>query len=444
MSLAPVASRNHLRRMNAPAIVPAMGARPLRVAALVDLERCPAAGGHVKCWERIAEAAVRGPGTVDLTVHFQGAAEGREELAPHVRIETHRPVFSTRRLGFLSGIADHTDLAPLHPRLLRALADVDVIHTTDAYFAYARTAMRMSRRGIPVTTSIHTDTPSYTPLYTEQTIRRVFGASLPARFLNDTIRIPERCAAAMRNRLIRHARACARVLVGERDDLDAARAMFGDRVGRLRRGVDRARFRPDRRDRSRLAAEYGIPRDRFVLFYAGRIDVGKSVMDLAGAARLLLDRGHPVHLLMAGEGKDAPAIRALLGPHATLPGNVPQDDLAWLYASADLFVFPSRVEISPNVVLEAKASGLPVIVAPEGGGVFVSVPGEDGIVVAEHGDGAWAAAIEAVLADPGRRRVLAAAGYREVVQHRPSWDQVFGEDLVPAWQAASALGAGRH
>jgi hypothetical protein len=142
-----------------------MGHRPLWVAALVDLERWPAAGGHVTCWERLAEAAARGTHAIDLTVHFQGDAERRETLSPTVRIETHRPVFSTRRLGFLGGIADHTDLAPHHPRLMRALADADVIHTTDAYFAYARTAMRVSRRrSIPLTTSIHTDTPSYVPI----------------------------------------------------------------------------------------------------------------------------------------------------------------------------------------------------------------------------------------------------------------------------------------
>jgi len=415
-----------------------MGHRPLRVAALVDLERWPSAGGHVKCWERLAQAAARHPGAIDLTVHFEsaGAVEAREELAPHVRIETHRPVFSTRRLGFLKAIADHTDLAPLHPRLLRSLANVDVIHTTDAYFAYARTAMHVSRRGIPLTTSIHTNTPGYAPVYTEQAIHAVLGNGAPARLLTNTLRVPERAATAMRNRLVRHARACARVLVGERDDLDAARALFGDRVGRLRRGIDRAQFSPERRDRRRFATEYGIAPGRFVLFYAGRVDVGKSVMDVARATRMLLDRGLPVHLLMAGEGKDAPAILELLGPHATLPGYLPPSDMAWLYASADLFVFPSRVEVSPNVVLEAKASGLPVIVAAQGGGIFVSVPGEDGIVVDDHAVGAWADAIESLLADPSRRQALAAAGYEDVVRHRPDWDQVFEEDLVPVWEAA--------
>ena len=43
---------------------------PLRVAALVDLERTPQAGGHVKSWERLAEAAARSHANFDLTVHF--------------------------------------------------------------------------------------------------------------------------------------------------------------------------------------------------------------------------------------------------------------------------------------------------------------------------------------------------------------------------------------
>jgi glycosyltransferase involved in cell wall biosynthesis len=414
-----------------------MGHRPLRVAALVDLERWPGAGGHVKCWERLAQAAARHPGAVDLTVHFQGTAEAREELAPHVRIEMHRPLFSTRRLKFLKGIADHTDLAPLHPRVMRSLRDVDVIHTTDAYFAYARTAMHVSRRrGIPLTSSIHTNTPGYVPVYTEQAIRTVFGNGATFRLMAHTLRLPERAAAVLRSGLMRHARACARVLIGERDDLDAARALFGERVGRLRRGIDRGLFSPGRRDRQRLADRYGIALDRFVLFYAGRVDVGKSVMDAARATRMLLDRGLPVHLLMAGEGKDIPAIRDLLGPHATLPGTVPPSDIAWLYASSDLFVFPSRVEVSPNVVIEAKASGLPVIVAAQGGGIFVTMPGADGIVIEEPTVEAWAEAIESLYADPARRKALAAAGYQDVVRHRPSWDQVFQEDLVPVWEAA--------
>src|SRR5262249_52948756 len=163
----------------------------------------------------------------DLTVHFEGDAETAEVLAPNVRIMTHRPVFSTRRLGMLDVIADHTDLAPYHPRLARALQGADVIHTTDAYFAFARTARRVPRRtGAGLTTSLHTDTPGYTAVYTERVMRRLFGHGVLGRFLVEHLRIPQRNAATMRARLERHARACDWVLVGADDVVNGAWSGF--------------------------------------------------------------------------------------------------------------------------------------------------------------------------------------------------------------------------
>ena len=410
---------------------------PLRVAVLVDLERSPQAGGHVKSWERLAEAAARSNANLDLTVHFEGEAETCEVLAPHVRLMTHRPVFSTRRLAMLGVIADHTDLAPLHPRLLRLLADADVIHTTDAYFAYARTARRAARRtGAAMTTSLHTDTPGYTEVYAERVMRRIFGYGLAGRLVVERARLAERCAEMMRGRLARHARECDWVLVGSDGQMDGIWSEFAGRVGRLRRGIDSALFSPKRRDRSKLQARYGIPPDRFVVLAVGRIDVGKSAMVFAAAVRQAIDRGLPVHAVMAGIGQQSGAVRALLGPHVSLPGVLAQAELADLYASSDLLLFPSRYEVAPNVVLEAKASGLPVVVAPEGGGVMVREPGRDGIVIAAHEPAAWADAIAALIADPARRRALAAAGLDDVARHHASWDAVLAEDLLPVWRSA--------
>ena len=53
------------------AVVPG---RPLKVGVLVDLALTPEAGGHVKCWQRLAEAAVEYPDRLDLTVHFSGSS----------------------------------------------------------------------------------------------------------------------------------------------------------------------------------------------------------------------------------------------------------------------------------------------------------------------------------------------------------------------------------
>ena len=158
--------------MPTPATMPAPNR--LRVAALVDLLRSEKSGGHVKCWERLAAAAAETRLPLDLTVYFSGP-ETTETLGPHARIRYLPPLFGTANLKFIPYLPDHTDLAPYHRRLARELAQYDVIHTTDGFFAFAQTAERVSRaQGIPLVTSFHTDTPSYARIFTQHTIEGVF------------------------------------------------------------------------------------------------------------------------------------------------------------------------------------------------------------------------------------------------------------------------------
>ena len=97
----------------------------------------------MKCWERLAEAA---DGVdLDLTVYFLGAQREIIPVAEHVRYVTLEPLLSTNSFPFLDKIADHTDLAPVHPGLLGHLKKHQVIHTTDAYFSLARTAQYFAR-----------------------------------------------------------------------------------------------------------------------------------------------------------------------------------------------------------------------------------------------------------------------------------------------------------
>src|SRR5712691_2282877 len=164
--------------------VAGMPRRPLKVGVLVDLTLSAEAGGHVKCWQRLAEAAVGHADRLDLTVHFSGKQPRRVELSPTVRYVLLPPVLSTARL--VREVPDHTDLALWHPRLARALADYDVIHTTDAFFCYARTARRFARRnGTPIVSSIHTNTPEYARITTSQLLQRTLGTGLAYRAAND-------------------------------------------------------------------------------------------------------------------------------------------------------------------------------------------------------------------------------------------------------------------
>jgi glycosyltransferase involved in cell wall biosynthesis len=406
---------------------------PVRVSVLVDLHWRPSAGGHVKTWERLARAAGQRPDALELVIHLSGTAPATHRLADNVRLMIHRPVFSTGRLPFLGHLPDHTDLAPYHKGLARQLAGSDVVHTTDS-FAFARTAARFAgRSGTPLVHSIHTDTAAYARVYSEETVVRAVGAGHLGRFLLDRVGVPARAEQAMRERLMQHLGRCAYVFANRPADQVAARSVVGaQKVGGLRRGIERELFGPARRDRAWLAAELGIPADRTVVLFVGRLDRCKSLELLIEAARALVERGRAIHLLCAGEGPLRSAVEEALGPRATCLGFMPPERLGAIYASADLFAFPSRTEVSSNAVQEALCSGLPVLLSA----VNPSVPPTAALLVAPEIP-AWVEALDAIVADSRRRADLARAGQEWAARAIPSWRQVLEEDLLPVWQAVA-------
>lgn len=422
--------------------------RPLKVAVLIGLDWSPRSGGHVKSWERLAEALVRRGGDVALDVHVTGPAHSVTTLSPAVRFVTHRQVFSTRRLPFLRGMPDHADLASHHRGLFAELRGIDVIHTTDCHFAFAKTGLRAAREnGAALVNSLHTNNVGYTRVFSEQLIRRLAPGTL-AGLLVDRLRVPVRLENRMQREFTGYLAHCDHVMASMNDDLRALATVTGTRrtgagrdpdarVSVLRRGIDTARFNPQRRDRARLLSRLGIAGDRAILLFAGRIDRSKNVATLAEAARALLQQGETIHVVFAGDGSQRAEIALTLGRNATFLGPVSQDDLAGLYASSDLFVFPSRLDVAPNVVVEAKASGLPVLVAPSGGDRFVRTSGVDGIVVDDESPAAWSSAIAALLADPARRIAVGTAGFEDVRRRFPSWDDVLAEDVLPVWHAVA-------
>lgn len=417
---------------------PPASQRRLRVGVLVDLELTPSAGGHVKCWERLSRAATTTVHELDLTVHFMGRESRVETLTDGVRYVLEPPVFSTARLPFLSHVPEHTDLAPRHPRLAAHLAHYDVIHTTDAYFAYARTATAVARaRGIPMTTSVHTNTPEYARIFTGQTVERLAGKGMLGRFLLDRVGVARNVERKMLRQLREHQERCAFTFVSRPDQLEAARAQLGDRVGLLRRGIDRRHFDPAKRDRAWLETRFGVPRDRLVVLFVGRLNRGKNVLLLVEALAMLRAQGLPVHLFCAGEGDERATIVARLGDHATCPGTVSAEDLANVYAAADLFGFPSQIEEYANVVLEALSSGLPALVSRRGGMGRVFVDGTTGTVLPGDDPAPWALAIAALHRDPARRRAMGQAARAHADRHLPSWRDVLVEDLLPRWRAAA-------
>ncbi len=410
---------------------------PLSVGVIVDLVWGPWAGGHVKCWERLAAAAAAYPRDVDVTVHFLGDRTGIVELADNARFRLHRPLINTKWLGFTQNPQNHTCLAPFHMGLAHALGGHDIVHATGAFFSLAKTALRHARRrGIPLTYSFHTDTVGYTRHYSKEILRRWFGDGMILRFLVDTVRYNEISGDRMQTVLDNYLQQCDWVLASKPEDRAVAeRVVPKERVSFLRRGIDREVFAPTRRDRKRLLNSYGIGEDRFVVIFAGRVDDAKNVMVLVDAVRRLLDRGAPVHMLIAGTGDRAADIRALLGSAVTCCGQVDPDTLGWLYASADAFAFPSEVEVLPNVVNEARACGLPALISDTGGSArLVGRSGIDAWCLPGRDVAAWAEAIAALMHDEARRRALGEAGYNHVTTALPGWDDVLSQDLLPIWR----------
>ena len=419
-------------------VVSSLPGRPIRVGVLVDLTLTPDAGGHVKCWERIAEAAVGFPHCLDLTVHFSAPDDAptprRIELSPSVRYVLMPPVFSTRRL--VRQVPDHTDLGFWHRGLARALPDYDVIHTTDAFFCYARTATRFARRtGVPVVSSIHTNTPEYARITVDNLIGRAFGNRIVYRLMSERLAVPRRVSEVLERRLHRH---LGRVTM--------AMASYGGAVDgdwhcgvSLRRGFDRALFDPGKRDRGWLEARFGVPAGHFVAMYAGKLNSGKNVPLLGPAIEIARQVGSPVHLFCAGKGEEREALAARLGDAVTLPGVLSQSELARVYASADLFLFPSVIDEAGNAAVEALASGIPAVLAA-GSGVATRMADCPAVhVLPGDAPGLWASTIAGFAAAPEKCRELGALARAYIETGVPGWGEIVAEDLLPVWQAAAAM-----
>jgi glycosyltransferase involved in cell wall biosynthesis/predicted metal-dependent phosphoesterase TrpH len=156
-------------------------------------------------------------------------------------------------------------------------------------------------------------------------------------------------------------RACDVVLSPSRaaDEALAAIGMPAERVLRWDRGVDTSRFHPGPRDTRRG--------DTVNVMYSGRITREKGVELLADAFLLARRREPRLHLTLAGGGPEQERLRERLGEHASFLGWLEGDALAEAYRSADIFLFPSATDTFGQVILEAQASGLPVIAVAEGG-----------------------------------------------------------------------------
>lgn len=406
--------------------------RPLSVAVLLELERGPTSGGHVKCWEHLTEAAGQLAG-LDLTVYVLGQRETIEQVGPGARFVALRPVLGNRWLTRTLGGVDATDLAPFHPGLARRLPGHDVWHLTHS-FAFTRTALRLARHERrSLVASVHTDVPALTETYVNELVGRLPLAAARSLTRFQLGRRAERLARRARERMLG---SCDHVLTANKKDRAEAAAVLGsDRVSHMRRGIDRERFGP----RLRAGSEVDTADTPVRILFVGRVDSTKGALLLGQAVRLLRDEGAPVHLVVAGTGADAAHLSGLLGSSVTLLGHVPQRELANVYRGCDVFAFPSRSETVGNVVAEAMASGLPVVL-PAGActGQWLDGSGTDGVLVPSDHPRDWADALRPLVVDEDRRTRMGRQGAATSAAGHPTWSQVLQEDLLPIWDAAAS------
>jgi glycosyltransferase involved in cell wall biosynthesis len=190
-----------------------------------------------------------------------------------------------------------------------------------------------------------------------------------------------------------------------------------ERIRRWTRGVDVKHFNPSRRTAGLLPGKFNV-------LYVGRISQEKGIDVLSEAFAIARDRDPGLHLVLAGGGPEEDEMRRGLGTSATFLGWLEADELARVYASADLFLFASTTDTFGQVILEAQASGLPVLAVDSGGHTELIEDGYSGCL-APPDPGALAAALGGIARRGVLRQRLSTGGLNAV--RGRDWGRSFGE-----------------
>ncbi|HMP40892.1 MAG TPA: glycosyltransferase [Roseiflexaceae bacterium] len=180
---------------------------------------------------------------------------------------------------------------------------------------------------------------------------------------------------------------------------------------------------PDAALRARVRGELGLPDDEPLILFAGRFTAQKRPQLVAEVLLRLRERGARFSAILAGDGEDMPWLRMFAARHRMgramqLPGALPNSRVRELLAAADLLLLPSAYEGISLTLYEAMAAGVPAVVSDVGGQRELLTP-ECGVLIAVEAGGvdAYVAAIDALLADPERRRALGAAARARIEAH---------------------------
>jgi len=284
---------------------------------------------------------------------------------------------------------------PFYPELKLGLPFLDVSSQIDHFrpdlihvlnpFSLGLVGMKQARRlGVPLVASYHTDIPGFLERWGFDLLVEPLWAYL----------------------LWLHGQADLNLCPSEATRAELAARHF-PRLKVWSRGVDATRFHPARRSAAwRHRLSQGHP-DAPLLLYVGRLSPEKRVDWLQSVLTDLPE----VRLALVGDGPARPTLERLFDrSRVVFTGYLRGDDLANAYAAADIFVFPAANETFGNVVLEAMASGLPVVAARSGGPLDSVVEGETGLLFAPQDDAALRAAVRQMVHNPTLASQLGRAG----------------------------------
>jgi glycosyltransferase involved in cell wall biosynthesis len=151
---------------------------------------------------------------------------------------------------------------------------------------------------------------------------------------------------------------------------------------------------------------------------------------LVNAFKEIVDAGTTITLAVIGDGPYRADMEASLAEYpAQFTGYLAGEQLQRGYASADLFVFPSATDTFGNVVLEAQASGLPVIVSDEGGPRELMIDGETGVVFRAGSTNDLVASIKLLASDPQRIATMGRNARRFILDKAPDSDETYSTIL---------------
>ena len=202
-------------------------------------------------------------------------------------------------------------------------------------------------------------------------------------------------------------------------DLHARRTGFdADRITVIHNGVDSRRFASDSATRARVRAELGLAEREFCIGCVGNLFPVKDHMCVLKALDGFSTVCPSWRLLLIGDGPERPNLERFAGSHPAWRERVSflgtSHRVPELLNAMDVYVLPSLAEGISNSLLEAMASGLPVVVTATGGSPEVVVDGDSGLLFPEGDFSSLARRLASLAADPDLRLKLARQAVRRV------------------------------